>query len=79
MKSFLFALLALLAPSALALLVWRWIYHVRGGNQCGLFKLTLNMACGLTFIMATNKSIKPIIFLKLPLYIHFIFYNLRGR
>ena len=40
----------------------------------GLFKLTLNMAHGLIFIMATNKLIKPIIILKLSLYIHFIFY-----
>ena len=41
----------------------------------GLFELTLNMALGLNFIMATKKPIKPIIFLKLSLYIHFIFYK----
>ena len=33
------------------------------------------MAHGLIFIMATIKPIKLIIFLKLSLYIHFIFYN----
>ena len=53
-----------------------WILSLlsQGLLDGGLFKLTLNMARGLIFIMSNNKPIKPIIFLKLSLYIHFIFY-----